>query len=449
MARDYQAELKKEVARAYRGRVADADWAQLVDSELVADALRELEESGNLNVLGKAIPDGGDWGSRFTVDGERAIDRLVHVIEFLTKKRSAQGEGVQQPHPATQISATATTEGPRQYTPILLTDEEEAQTRALSALTAARASKWGDVLDFRERYLGGHPHPGLPRGEHTPSGHSVHNIRLRELMQGRCPGSHVLTDREALRFLRSPALAYFTGELLAEWEVSFIDHHARWTNKPSGRRLRKAPGRRLRKASGHRLRKPRIRLRNANGEVIEKEAVGFGAGAPSAHASSPVRGVPVTRYSMYAPHSVLADLHAVAKGLVQRAEWDEEAAVWWILTGRRVPMLDPFRLERIMMNGMSTVRMSVYDWVKPERVMEVYAQNQGGGQRTRSRSAKTLLVAEYVLRHAEHDGMIRAEWDAIWKGWNVANANKPGMQYSRRGDFVDAYKRGLATLGAG
>ena len=206
MAAGYEAGLKKEVARALRGRISAPEWARLVDSKLVSTALDDLEASDNLGVLGTLVPQGDDWATRCRGNGAGEVVRLVHAIEFMRAERGQQGKKVHQPEPAPQAAAAGTG---RQYTPIALTDEEQAQTLALSALTAARASKSANVLGFRERYLGGHQHPIRSLGGRTASGHSVYLTQLHDLTQRRCPGGHVLSDREALRFLRSPALACY------------------------------------------------------------------------------------------------------------------------------------------------------------------------------------------------------------------------------------------------
>lgn len=81
--------------------------------------------------------------------------------------------------------------------------------------------------------------------------------------------------------------------------------------------------------------------------------------------------------------------------------------------------------------------------VHQSRVKEVFAQYRLGGAYARSRSATTLLVAEFVLSYCDPDGELRVDWPIRHQAWNREH---PDKAYHRCGDFRQAFRRGLRAL---
>ena len=461
--------LRTLTAYALASRIGEREWARLEALGFVSDALAEMLPTGDIGTLRARISTAKRWER---IECQRAVLDLVALIRGFrreSERHTGHGMIIEAPNVVARVRVQS------HMQPIELTEEESAQAYALSALHAARASKLQEVIGFREQFLGGHPYPLQIRNP-TPEERRAYLQALYELTHGRrvgevpnhtyvpCPGSHVLSDREALRFLRSPALTCFSAAELARWDVPLLGHRARWTiltaRHPSppftvfstrfpfaGQSVLMYTGKGTTKT--HQL---------GNSIVKANLAVTFSRG--KRFGTCPVH---------FLGGSVLAELAKVAKVLAEQFHWPEEQAAWWVLTGRAIPMFDPFGVKRVTRTNGGYVELRVAHWIQPDRVKQVYTQCRMGGQRARARDTKTLLVAQFVLLRHDPDGELRVDWETLYREWNRDhpdltikesedmeqraldqarkwNNEHPSMTYSRCCDFKQAAMRGLRGL---
>jgi hypothetical protein len=119
------------------------------------------------------------------------------------------------------------------------------------------------------------------------------------------------------------------------------------------------------------------------------------------------------------PNSVLSNLHDTVSRLIQRYPWEEQDAVWFVLTGTP-PWVVPFTWQaRWFGDGIGEdsfrygfVTLKVEPWVDPKLVWKMYSDIQRGlrgGRRTRRLEQKTLDLLRFVDERVNVADLSRAE----------------------------------------
>jgi hypothetical protein len=419
------------------GHIGNDEWAQLKALDFVQVALSTLEVMETNSSLQNARAAGDAWKLELcngqTADAVTELVGQVRLIRALNKQPK-NGHidigALSDPSPIEIV--------PDGVPALQLTKEESAHTHALSVFQAAQASKLPEVRGFRERYLGGHPHP-----IRQDAGQHIYARELNDLKHKSCRGGHVLTEREALRFLRSPALACFAGHILAAYEVPFLSHRAFWPDRTS---RTVEPGKAI-----------RVYTRGGRNQhlTVPPEPI-----VQTLKVAFPLRGRYIDDYEVpVESFSVLGDLYLAGVTVAfHHPRWSEATAVWWVLTGKRIPRFTPFHVTIQGPSQTGYVRIDAPHWVEPERVKEIFTGYRSVRGRSRSRDLRTLEITFFVLAHFEPDGELRAEWHVLWKSWNTAaeaverkykDANGkegPKWTYDRCCDFKQTFNRGLKTL---
>jgi hypothetical protein len=117
--------------------------------------------------------------------------------------------------------------------------------------------------------------------------------------------------------------------------------------------------------------------------------------------------------------SVLGSLHEIVSRLIQRYPWEEQDAVWFVLTGE-TPQVAPLTWQaRWFGSGIwedsfsyGFVTLKIEPWVDPKLVWKVYSEIQRGlrnGRRNRRLGSKSLELLQFVNERVNVANLSRAE----------------------------------------
>lgn len=311
------------------------------------------------------------------------------------------------------------TEDAADYLSVTLEAPEKRRAEAYAAFVARWISSYQDVWGFRESVLGGEK----------------------------------LVPEQAYNFLTSPAVRCLSPEAIRSIGAPLFTHEAEVVNSelvggPTDPYLRldiglNPPGDVLtveyvpREAALPGNQAIRIPLVFDSGE--NSRAKGLGSW-PLAYRDSDGK----KRTAHPWPGSALMKLRDAAIRLSRLLGWDQEHAVWLLLTGEP-PYLNPFRLKLGYSRGKPmTVKMEVAAWMPVEQVARLFRRIQqetltAGSKRLPPRS---LEVCAFVENHIQ-DAPDRSVWPYLCDRWNAAH---PGEAYKNWRTFRQTYHRNMPTV---
>jgi hypothetical protein len=117
--------------------------------------------------------------------------------------------------------------------------------------------------------------------------------------------------------------------------------------------------------------------------------------------------------------SILGNLHDIVSRLIQRYPWEEQDAVWFVLTGETPPVAPLTWQARWFGSGIwedsfsyGFVTLKIEPWVDPKLVWKVYSDIQRGlrnGRRNRRLGLKSLELLQFVNERVNVASLSRAE----------------------------------------
>ena len=117
--------------------------------------------------------------------------------------------------------------------------------------------------------------------------------------------------------------------------------------------------------------------------------------------------------------SVLGNLHDIVSRLIQRYPWEEQDAVWFVLTGETPPVAPLTWQARWFGSGTwedsfsyGFITLKIEPWIDPKLVWKVYSDIQRGlrnGRRNRRLGSKSLDLLQFVNDRVNVASLSRAE----------------------------------------
>jgi len=144
------------------------------------------------------------------------------------------------------------------------------------------------------------------------------------------------------------------------------------------------------------------------------------------------------------PGSALMQLRDTAIRVARYLGWDQEHAVWLLLTGEP-PYLNPFKVKLTYSRGKPmTVKMEAAAWMPADEVARIFRHIQrktltSGSKRLPPRS---LEICTFVENHIQ-DAPERSMWPYLCGKWNAA---RPGKTYGNWRSFRQVYSRNMPTV---
>lgn len=309
-----------------------------------------------------------------------------------------------------------------EYLELDIGERARRRAHAFAAHMARRLNMSHEVLDFREKHLGG----------------------------------RVLSSDEAYALLASPAARYFPAGFLEAYGVPVIGHMAEivrydfdpFSDETNHLAVVRADPPGITMKSQYAPPKPELTLPDDGtpyGRVsaykgLEGDEVKPPTSWPLAYRARD--GYKETIYPW--PRSVLYELRQGSHDLAMLFGWEEEDMVWLLLTGQ-APYLNPLRVRVSYARGKTpTIKMEAAAWM-PTEVVEANFKNiqrqllPAGPDKTPARS---LEVCTFVERHIQ-DAPEKAVWPYLCKKWN---AEHPTDQFPNFKSFYKAYHRAMPKV---
>jgi hypothetical protein len=228
-------------------------------------------------------------------------------------------------------------------------------------------------------------------------------------------GGELLNDREALRFLESPAAQAFSVSALRTAGIDPVRHEAE-----------------LLKEQGDPQKSYHAAVR-ANGSTLEFSSTGSERNEWQVRLGGRLLSLRVW------DGSVIHDLRRVAS--ILRYTWREGEAEWFILTGR-TPVLSAlahsYDIHVASHGNRAVINLRVDAWVSAERVLALYRELQKAILRNRHNrpiSERRLTLFRFVTEHADDEGEIPPwrtllpEWNQRHKKWTYKNVRNFSRDY--------------------
>lgn len=256
-------------------------------------------------------------------------------------------------------------------------------------------------------------------------------------------GEAGLTWEQAEQFVKSPALARFTGADLAKWGVPIVGHRA---TEVGGQYIRE----------GQRSITRREFRMDPPGVVHLFEEI-----AEPHKNRRRTLGMDVLRFPdkeharestmMVFAGSVLDDLRQLSEQIATRYPWPAYAATWFVLTDLSI-IIPPLSISPRVTDWdrftYGRISLDIAPWMSPEQVRDAYrhAQRQMLGGQNRSPGVQTLDVFRFVFSRTTAEGG-RPTWEELTSEWNrtVAERN-PEWSYTSPSGLWRAYNRAEREL---
>lgn len=282
----------------------------------------------------------------------------------------------------------------------VLGDYERERSSAYWEYLALHASRTPRVRRFRTRFLDGRP----------------------------------LSADQAFRLLTSPAAALLTIEAFEKREIPIVDHRSVVVERdeqqsPDGSLTTAITLRFNWKEGTH---EETYRWRRGSVRRPPREVLTFLDNQRRRH-ETPIR-----------THSVLDKLRELSGWLARHYGWEQDAAVWFVLTDEAMPRL-PLRTgidaHLRMSHTDCEVTLSVEPWVPADSVMRAYRdlQRQLLGRENRPLSQRNLALFRFMIEQERererrpHGKRERLTWARLLDRWNQAH---PESAYGEERLFV-------------
>lgn len=143
------------------------------------------------------------------------------------------------------------------------------------------------------------------------------------------------------------------------------------------------------------------------------------------------------------PGSLLDALQIQGRWLARRYGWEEEDAVWFILTGSP-PRLSALKIGVQFAGRKTAIKMEIAPWVSADVVRENYykTQRQMLAKGVRELPLRSLEVFQFVQREARKKGELPS-WPELARSWNHEN---PEWAYGDFRGLRQTYQRTRANL---
>jgi hypothetical protein len=378
---DYEESVRRRVQRELGYELPDDRWKFLITGAIPTDS-----------TLSKASEEDEKSDAREIVKKER------HLYAFLRER-----DGNSQHAPISGLRVPTSRR--------LLTDHEKQRSRVLSRLTSRQAEYGEGVSLFRILYLGG----------------------------------KLLTDAEAVSFMRSPANAYLTAEEMQAQGIPFIGHTAEVVGRDCS--LQTVPRRFLgeHKSRFHfevtLLVTPpgttiRVRFRSRESSFY----CGLGSCLLDSLSFTPDRSNLGSVESVEVRSgSVLDELRLICEYLAERHYWYDKTIPGFVLSGVQ-PLLAPIQFRHDTSTYFhGTVKLEAPIWVTAETVKQHFSLMQRAllKHRHRSISDRMLELFQFVQERGEPLKNARGGWDKLWLEWNSSH---PEKRYGTVRQFRRDYK---------
>jgi hypothetical protein len=282
----------------------------------------------------------------------------------------------------------------------------------------------------------------------------------------KCLGDKLLSPREARTLLNSPVAAHWPRLAFQELRVPVVGHtyHVKEGMRdekgsylsvevplPSSK-VEPLRDRRPLKAGAWEL--PEKREKARSNERLKREyKTGYGPQKSAWKIVAYPGDDGLTHRVLVERQSVLGNLHDIVSRLIQHYPWEEQDAVWFVLTGETPPVAPLTWQARWFGSGMwedsfsyGFVTLKIEPWVDPKLVWKVYSDIQRGlrnGRRNRRLGSKSLELLQFVNERVNVANLSRAERreeaPRLVAAWDRANPDDSYDGNTR--EFWKAYHR--------
>lgn len=150
------------------------------------------------------------------------------------------------------------------------------------------------------------------------------------------------------------------------------------------------------------------------------------------------------------PGSLLDKLLGLSNALAGVYGWNQEDALWFVLTGK-TPPVSPLELSASLLTGYDrsppvwTITLEVAPWVNPDTVKDVYQEilrqiKQGDVSKGNIKEERKLAVFRFVTEQTKVHGKL-PEWPVLFEQWNEKYPETHKWHYESASSFNSSKSR--------
>lgn len=406
-----EAGVRKKLKRAVRQELPEFVWEDQKLREKVEDYLEARNDA-----------DREDAWSILVEEAERLM-RLVEnaKAEALEGIESSITEGDLRERE--EASRGHQKEGGKLEATSFISAKTKAMLRAMSELFAQLAHQYPEVVEFRDKVLGG----------------------------------RLLTEDEAHNLLASYAARLFTLEQFSDWKIPVIGHDSELVEYDHGLDKDEIDHRATIRVDPPEATKT-VRYAFPHGKgtnircVVQGERAVLQAVIPPNQRDAFAGRMPIVLRGGYKyppflwPGSVVDKLYDLAEELSDQFDWpDKDAATWFILTGK-APEVRPINARwetktGKYLNPQWRIRLTIPPWLPEKEVLKAYRQMRGQvleGTKL-PKTTTPLEVARFVREQDRLNGYKRRSWKSLHEQWKEEH---PGATLPTYNNFCTYFRRG-------